>query len=197
MEDQIIAAASPSPQRRRRGAALEDAILDAGWAELSTLGYSAFTIEAVVKRAGTSRPVVYRRWPTRVSLASASIIRFIKANPVEAPDMGNVRDELCALLRQFADRVPPKLMRLLFEMSYDIAESGESFLHERFRQHPLKPVLDRGIARGEIDPAKLTPRIVRVPMGLALHEIVVTARPLTDDALREIVEQIFLPLVRT
>jgi AcrR family transcriptional regulator len=46
---------------RRRGRHLEDALLDAAWAELTERGYAGFTLESVAKRAGTSTPVIYRR----------------------------------------------------------------------------------------------------------------------------------------
>jgi hypothetical protein len=47
---------------RRRGDALEHALLDAAWDELQAVGYAGLTIEAVADRAGTSRAVLYRRW---------------------------------------------------------------------------------------------------------------------------------------
>ena len=43
-----------------RGAELEEALLDAAWAELQEVGYPAFTYEGVAQRAGTSKPVLYR-----------------------------------------------------------------------------------------------------------------------------------------
>jgi AcrR family transcriptional regulator len=181
--------------RRRRGAALEDAILDAAWTELASQGYSNLTFEAVAKRAGTSRPVLYRRWRTRVSLASAAVARYITLNPVTVPDLGNVRDELCLLLRKYADRTPPKLMRLAFDMSADMAAEQTSFTDEQFRQAPLKGVLQRAVERGEIDKGRLTPRVLRAPLSLVLHEIVVTVRPISDEAIAEIVDRVVLPLV--
>jgi len=48
---------------RRRGAELEAALLDAAWDELQAVGYAGLTMEAVADRAGTSRAVLYRRWP--------------------------------------------------------------------------------------------------------------------------------------
>jgi AcrR family transcriptional regulator len=180
---------------RRRGAALEDAILDATWVELATEGYSNFTFEAVVKRAGTSRPVLYRRWPTRARLASAAIARHVTQNPLTVPDLGNLRDELRLLMRKFADRSPPKLLRLIFEMSDDMAAENTSFMDERFRANPLKDILERAIQRGEIDTRRLTPRVLRVPLSLVLHEVVVAARHISDEAIAEIVDEVFLPLV--
>jgi AcrR family transcriptional regulator len=180
---------------RRRGAALEDALLEAAWTELAAAGYSNFTFEAVVKRAGTSRPVLYRRWPTRASLASAAIARHVKHNALIVPDLGNVRDELRLLLRKFADRSPPKLLRLLFEMSDDMSAENMSFKDERFRLNPLNQVVERAIRRGEIDARRLTPRVLSTPLGLVLHEVVVTGRQISDESIGEIVDQVFLPLV--
>lgn len=182
--------------RRRRGAALEDAILDAAWAELAVSGYSHFTFEAVAKRAHTSRPVLSRRWPTRANLASAAIARHVKQNQLVVPDLGDLRAELCLMMRKFADRSPPKLLRLIFEMNEDMAGENASFTDERFRDHPLTPVIERAIQRGEIDERRLTPRVARVPLALVLHEIMVTVRPVSDEAITEIVDEIFLPLVR-
>jgi AcrR family transcriptional regulator len=181
--------------KRRRGTALEDAILDAAWAELATVGYSGLTFEAVAKRAGTSRPVLYRRWPTRAGLSSAAIERHVKQNPTIIPDLGNVRDELCLLLRKFADRAPPKLLRLIFEMSDDMASERTSFLDDRFRENSLKDVIQRGVNRGEIDEQRLTPRVLRVPLGLVLHDMVLTGKQISGQAIAEIVDQVFLPLV--
>jgi AcrR family transcriptional regulator len=180
---------------RRRGAALEDAILDAAWSELVSTGYSNLTFEAVSKRAGTSRPVLYRRWPTRASLASAAIARQVNQNPLVVPDLGNLRDELCLLLRKFADRSPPRLIRLVFEMSEDMAAENSSFTDERFQANPMRDLIERGLQRGEIDPQRLTGRVLRVPLSLAVHEVIVTGKQLSEEAISEIVDQVFLPLV--
>jgi AcrR family transcriptional regulator len=187
MSDQIT--------RRRRGAALEYAILDATWAELEAKGYAHLTFEAVAKRAGTSRAVLYRRWPTRASLASAAIMRHQQQNPLNVPDLGNLRDELCLLMRRFAGSVPPHLLRLVFEMSEEMAAENASFTDDRFQHEPLKDLIDRAIRRGEIDPQRLTTRVLRLPLSLIMHEAVVTVRPVSDQAIAEIVDQIFLPLV--
>lgn len=182
--------------KRRRGAALEDAILDAAWSELEARGYSDFTFQAVADRAGTSRAVLYRRWPTKASIASAAIVRHIKLNPVIVPDLGNFRDEMCLLLRRFSDRAPPRLLGLIFEMSQDMAAEGTSFMDDRFQDFPMKDVIERAIARGDIDKDRLTPRVVRLPFSLVMHEVVITVKQISDEAIAEILDQTFLPLVR-
>lgn len=183
--------------KRRRGAALEDAILDAAWSELELRGYSDFTFQAVADRAGTSRAVLYRRWPTKTSIASAAIVRHIKLNPITVPNLDNFRDEMCLLLRRFADRAPPRLLGLIFEMSQDMAAEGTSFMDDRFQDFPMKDVLERAFARGDVDKDRLTPRVVRLPFSLVMHEVVITVKQISDMAIVEIVDQTFLPLVTT
>src|SRR5690348_12742634 len=54
--------------RRRRGAALEDAIRQAAFDELSEVGYATFSVESVAERARTGKASIYRRWPTKQAL---------------------------------------------------------------------------------------------------------------------------------
>jgi AcrR family transcriptional regulator len=187
---------------RRRGSRLEDAILDAAWAELVDRGYPGLTLEGVAKRAGTSRPVLHRRWPSRTALATAALGRHIAQNPIAVPDLGSVRDEICFLLRRMSDRARPDMIRLVFDMQKDLADNQSNLadLRTQIRAQIVEPdvmqtILTRAVDRGEIAAARLTPRIVSLPTDLARHEILMTFEPLTDEAINEIVDEIFLPLV--
>ena len=57
-------------------------------------------------------------------------------------------------------------------------------------------VIERAIARGEIDPARLSPRLRSLPVDLVRLDLIMTQRPVPEAALVEIVDRIFLPLVR-
>ena len=193
MADCIVLAPS-----RRRGAALEAAILDAAWAELTEQGYAAMTLDNVAKRAGTSRPVLHRRWPSRTRLATAALARYMAQNPIEIPDLASAGAELRLLLRAIADRARPDLMRLLFEMTGDLSDMNSNIADVRAEfanDRLIRAILDRAIARGEIDPDRLTPRVVALPTDLTRHELMMTFEPPSDDVIRQIVEDIFLPLV--
>ncbi|MHC1481327.1 TetR/AcrR family transcriptional regulator [Frateuria aurantia] len=186
-------------KNRRRGPALEAAILDAAWQELLELGYPAMTLESVANRAQTSRPVLHRRWPTKVKLTSAAMARYMSLHPVIVRDSGNAGEELCQLLRGIADRARPDMMRVLFDMSSDLAAADSSFdeLRREFATGELmRGILQRAVDRGEMDPERLTPRIIALPTDLARHEMLITLKPLPDQTIREIVMDIFLPLVR-
>ena len=59
----------------------------------------------------------------------------------------------------------------------------------------LEIVINRAIERGEVDPAQLTPRIINLPSDLFRHEILMTLKPVPDHVIRQIVDDIFIPLV--
>ena len=83
------------------------------------------------------------------------------------------------------------------------AETGKSpqdlrqeLLSGRRQPFGIDEVLRRGIERGEIDPDRLTPRIAGLPTDLLRHELLMTLQPVPDATITEIVDDIFLPLVR-
>ncbi|GAA4708498.1 TetR/AcrR family transcriptional regulator [Phytohabitans rumicis] len=188
---------------RRRGQELEDALLDAAWDELAAVGYARFTMEGVAARAGTSRPVIYRRWPNRAELAIAAIRHYGARQPVATPDTGSVREDMIVLLRDAsASRI---VLAALFsvQMGEYYAETGRTpadlraeFLRGRRQPFGIDEVLRRGVERGEIDPERLTPRISSVALDLMRHEMVMTLHPVPEEVIAEIVDDIFLPLVR-
>jgi AcrR family transcriptional regulator len=187
---------------RRRGNALEDAILEAAWAELLDRGYSDFTMETVAKRAGTSRPVLSRRWQTRADLAVAAISSYIRKNRISIPDLGSVRDELAMLLQKISDWGMIVVTRVLFSMRGYFLETNSSLadlrneLRKRLGENRvIDEVLQRGVQRGEIDPDKLTKRIASLPLDLVRHEGFMTQKPIPKAVIAEILDSIFLPLV--
>ncbi|GLH96763.1 TetR/AcrR family transcriptional regulator [Phytohabitans aurantiacus] len=194
---------SPDTPSRRRGQELEDALLTAAWSELMEVGYGRFTIDAVATRAGTSRPVIYRRWPDRAELAIAAVRHHGSQLPVVTPDTGSVREDLLELLHSAATNRADVGVLFGVQMGQYFAETGRTPADLRAellsgRQQPfgIDEVLRRGVDRGEIDPARLTPRIANLPMDLLRHDLLMTLRPVPDETIAEIVDDIFLPLVR-
>jgi AcrR family transcriptional regulator len=183
--------------RRRRGGILEGAILDAAWGELLDHGYTRFTIDAVAKRANTSRPVLNRRWHTRAELAVAAIGNYNKNNPIEVPDLGNVRTELILLLQKLVDRGARTMTKVVLTMNDYFKETNSSI--EDLRQimvckDEFQEVLERGFARGELDRSRMTPRIASLPLDLIRHEVIMTRKAVSSTVIVEIVDKIFLPL---
>ena len=182
---------------RRRGNALETAILDAAWAELLQAGYSSFTVEAVAKRAGTSRPVLARRWPSRADLAVAALAHYNRINSIEVPDLGNVRAELIFVLQKLSERGAGTLMNVVLTLNDYFAETNSSIADLRARlvgENKFEQVIQRGVARGELDQSRLTSRISSLPLDLLRHEVIMTRKPVSKEVIVEIIDSIFLPL---
>jgi AcrR family transcriptional regulator len=190
------------PTRRRRGRQLEDAILDAAWAQLEGAGYAGFTIEAVAERAGTSRPVIYRRWVDRDELIGAAIAHELGRYRIPAPDTGSLREDTIELLRR-ANETRVRLIPMLSALvgSYFTA-AGPTFADLRARAFGQRTggafdeILDRAVARGEADPERITDRVRAVTFDLFRHDLLMTLKPLTDENIIGIVDEILLPLVR-
>jgi AcrR family transcriptional regulator len=186
--------------QRRRGRALEEALLDAAWAELTERGYDEFTIDSVAARAGTSRAVLYRRWPSKRELVFAALKYEVGKDIVLSPDTGSLRGDVIALLKQ-ANRVRVGLATQLFtQLGGFYRQTGTSLADlTAFVQGGRNPVLEeaiqRAVDRGEVRPEQLTERIARLPVDLFRYEILTTLRPLADETIEEIVDTIFLPLL--
>jgi AcrR family transcriptional regulator len=187
--------------QRRRGAALEAALLDAAWDEITEKGYDRFTIESVAERAHTSRAVVYRRWPSKAELVSAAAARAGSQLPISIPDTGSLRDDVVGLLSS-ANQSRSRLgVQMILQLGGFYAETGTSLAELRStflsgRGNAMQMILDRAIARGEVDPARLTPRVIGVPFDLYRQELLMNLEAVSDDAIRSIVDEVFLPLVR-
>lgn len=190
----------PGGARRRRGTALEEALLDAAWAELTERGYDDLTMDAVAVRAGTSRAVLYRRWPNKQELARAVLAYQARKDVVSVPDTGSLRGDIIALLHE-ANKMRAGLVTvLLTRLGGFYAQTGSSladlkqFVHGD-REAALDEVIQRAADRGELDPQRVSRRIMRLPVDLFRSEILMTLRPVPDEAIEEIVDTIFLPLL--
>ncbi|MFF4523109.1 TetR/AcrR family transcriptional regulator [Streptomyces bluensis] len=197
---------APEQQRggatRRRGAALEDAILRAAAEELRTAGYAGMTMDRVAQRAGTNKNAIYRRWPGRAVLGVAAY-RYLSDAELQVPDTGTLRGDALALLRAAnktwsspqgavlrdllaAAADDPGLLTLLRE------QAGGSSTDAAWLT-----LLERAVARGEAAAGVVHPRVVSVPMMLLRGEYALRGLPeVPDELLSEIVDEVFLPLVR-
>lgn len=189
--------------QRRRGAELESAILDAGWRILLEAGYHGFTIDAVAERAGTSRSVLYRRWEDRAVLLDAVLIYGLNLGRRDEPeDTGSLRGDILAALRHANDLRTPiaPLMSAFLGQYYEASERSFADLRAQAfgaqAAESLQTILDRAVARGEADPGKLTPRVRSVANDLFRHDLLMNAKPLADEDIVTIVDEVFLPLVR-
>ena len=202
-----------SGPQRRRGAALEQALLDAAWEELKEVGYYSLTFDSVAARAGTSKAVLYRRWANRLELTQAAMRAHRPLISGITPDTGALRGDVIALLEGMMtgmnDLQPDIVWGMLMDAINDDArrtsiretltnDSQRTFLQRRVRETnvaAVTAVLKQAEARGEVTVDAIPLRVITLPFDLARHELLLTGRPVTHEAIIEIVDEVFLPLV--
>lgn len=74
-----------------------------------------------------------------------------------------------------------------------IAELRDSFLSHR--SSAMETILARAVERGEVDPAKLTPRVAGVVFDLYRQELLMRLEAVPEEVTESIVDEVFLPLV--
>ncbi|MCV7252975.1 TetR/AcrR family transcriptional regulator [Mycobacterium hackensackense] len=190
---------STSGGSRRRGAALESAILDAAWDQLSEHGYDRFTIESVAARSSTARSVLYRRWPSRLELLRAAVRHRGEQDVITAPDTGSLRGDVLAVLSEVNRRRSGQIGLLTARLGAYYDEEGGSPAEFRSLFVPdgpslMETIIARAVDRGELGPTPLPPRVVSLPSDLFRHEVLMTMAPATPETIIEIVDEVFLPL---
>jgi AcrR family transcriptional regulator len=192
--------------QRKRGAALEDAILEAAFAELSAAGYTAFTVEAVAGRARTGKASIYRRWATKQELVLDALCNHLPTPKDCGIDLGDLDDSVTTVdaLRMVAQTMTSVLtspagdaMRAIKCEAVSDPELART-IDERFqapRRAAMIALLTRGVQRGEVRPEAATALVADVLPAVLTHRIVLQREPVTERDIHDIIEQIFIPLV--
>jgi AcrR family transcriptional regulator len=181
---------------------LERAILDAAAQELQASGYAGMTMDKVAQRAGTNKNTIYRRWPNRAALGVAAY-RQLAAAHISVPDTGTLRGDALALLRQANATWSSPQGLILRDLLAAAADDPQllSLLRERAGAGTMDALwltlLNRAVARGEAPPEAVHPRVASLPTTLLRGEYALRGIPtVPDGVLTEIVDELFLPLVR-
>lgn len=201
--EQSVNKSQNNPISRRRGKILENDILQAVWAELAEVGYTHLTMEGVAARAKTNKPSVYRRWPQKSELVIASLQKQLSERDVVIPNTGSLRSDLLDLLYNItktmkgigaetlhglmADQFGMELSTSLPLIIGAISDESDRI---------MMTIITNAEARGEVDLKKIKNRIISLPMDLIRYEVLTTHEPISNERVMEIVDDIFLPLVR-
>ncbi|QPO21757.1 TetR/AcrR family transcriptional regulator [Pseudomonas sp. Y39-6] len=132
-----------------------EAILEAAAAILEEQGYRAFTMDALVERAGSSKPTIYRWWRSKGALLR-DVYERTALTFVTSPDTGNLEQDLIEHLRSLwswwrSSSAGETLRSVFIEIQLDskaIAEFREEFLPRRERT--LRKIFARAVSAGEI-----------------------------------------------
>jgi AcrR family transcriptional regulator len=159
-------------------------------------------MDRVARRAGTNKNTIYRRWPSRAALGIAAYRRLATATTAPSPDTGELRGDALELLRRAnrnwssstggilralvaGARDDPELLAQIQEHSTDASSA------------PWLAILARAVARGEAPADALHLRVATAAVVLLRNEFIVHGYPaVPDEVLVEIVDEVYLPLIR-
>jgi AcrR family transcriptional regulator len=171
---------------RPRSDQVDQAILRAASALLFERGLGAMTIEDVAARAGVGKASIYRRWPTKGTLAlDAFLIDFLTQQP--PVDKGTLEDDLREALSLWSATVVGTptgraLVGLVAEaqLDRDLAQGWiERVMAPVREQH--RAMVDRAIGRGEIPAQSDVDVIMDLLYGAAYHRLLQGHLEITPD----------------
>lgn len=190
---------------RRRGAALEDAILEAAYAELASAGYTAFAVEGVAARARTGKASIYRRWPTKAELVMDALMARLPTAAecgltLELDDSVTTVDALYQVARAIAAVITSPAGDAMRAIKCEAMADPQlaQLIDDRFqapRREALLDLLKRGVERGEVRPDAVSQLVADVVPAVLSHRVLLQREPLTERDIINIIEQIFIPLV--
>ena len=202
IEDAPVVTAGP---QRRRGAALEDAIRQAAFEELSAVGYTAFSVEGVAARARTGKASIYRRWPTKQELVWDALTAVLPTPadcglPLTYGDAVTTTEALYEVARTIAGVITSPAGDVVRAIKCEAMADPElaRLVDERFqapRRAAMLALLRRGVERGEVRPGADTLLVADVLPAVLTHRVIMQRERLGEPEIRQIMEQVVIPLV--
>jgi AcrR family transcriptional regulator len=129
------------------------AILAAAADLVAEAGLQGFSMDDLAARAGVGKATIYRHWRGRDELlVDAS---WLLCEPAPVPDTGSLRDDLLAVVRHLCRVVSSPVVGPMISAFIEAAQHDPDMrrAHEEMtsrRREPLRAVLRRGQARGEL-----------------------------------------------
>jgi AcrR family transcriptional regulator len=138
---------------RPRDRQIDAAVLKATLAALGESGYGRLTFEDVARRAGTTKPAIYRRWPSRQRLVLAALGQ--RLGGARRPDTGCTLCDLDECLKVFVAafrRLPPGVIGPLFADCAGDRDLRAVFMTTLFDppRAAVRQTLERAHARGDL-----------------------------------------------
>lgn len=189
---------------RRRGAELEMAIYQAVRDIIDQEGITGLTLPKVALAAGTSKPVIYRRWKTPFELAIAAVQDQIRRENKGSMDQyvltGNsVREDLLQLMQRFLISIDTFGNSYLQSLFTEISRHENEALRKMIEQsaqidiRAIDGLLQRATDRGERVRIDLADDLKLLPFEWVRYNIFIQ-KDVTEERLIMLVDDILLPI---
>jgi len=173
---------------------MDEVILRAVIDLLSEVGYVHLTVAEVARRAGVSKPAIYRRWSQKSQLVVEAMVTQMR--PGKGNDSGSAATDLLNLTQGLIDtltRTP--LGRVLPGLAAEMA--ADPVLAASYRDLIIKPnqrqwrdAVERGIASGELSPETDVDFVLNTLAGPLYFCLLITGEPIKADYARTAVDMV-------
>ncbi|MFC4909862.1 TetR/AcrR family transcriptional regulator [Actinomadura gamaensis] len=185
---------------RRRGEALESAILTAALDQLAEVGFRRLTMEGVAAAAQTGKAALYRRWSSKEELI-ADALQHVLPVPADLPVHDNIRDDLMELMRSYRDAVNAT-RGTAFQVLKEDGDQSMELMRDVVRQRVTTPLkerllaaLERGVERGDVRPSAAVPLCAEIGPAMVMYRCTLVSEEIPDTYLAELVDNVLLPAV--
>ena len=186
------AARRPDPRVERS----RQAILDATRELLADGDVGSLTVEAVASRSGVAKTTIYRRWRDKWELALDAVMIDMIPRFEKPVDVGDTRKELLTFINQVVRMQAsapfgPAMQGLVSQIATD-PELARVYRDQvvQPRMDQLAPVIERGIARGDLRPDTDVRLVHELLVGPIFYRLLFSGAPLTRNLGPRIVDAI-------
>lgn len=157
---------------RPRDSRIDSAVLRATVELIGETGYAELSVDAIARRAQTSKPAIYRRWPSKAHLVHEAV--FPLSDATELPDTGSLAGDVREMMRRtVAVLTTPAaiaaLPGLVGEMAAD--QTLHTALLERFGDILARGLTERlhdAESRGEVRPGVTAADLAEALAGITV-----------------------------
>ena len=187
-------AAPPAAQvGRPRSRQIDAAVLEAALAVLDESGYAGLALEEVARRAGTTKPAIYRRWPSRQHLVLAALA--LRLDDAQAPDTGCTLCDLNEGLNVFVaafQRIRPDVLGPLLAECASKPELHKAFMASLFEppRRAVAQMLAKAVARGDLRDDLDTDLVLDMLGSLVHYRVLFGHAPIGDAEVERAVESL-------
>jgi AcrR family transcriptional regulator len=177
-----------SDRGRPRDLAMDGAILLAAIQLLAEVGYARVTVAEVARRAGVSKPAIYRRWSEKSQLIVEAMVTQMPTRL--PPDTGSTAGDLLAVTQQLRTTLTKTpLGRVLPGLVAEMA--ADPVMAASYRELIIRPTrmlwraaVEAGIARGDLVADTDVELVLDVLAGPMYVRVLITGDPIEPDYAR-------------
>ena len=173
------------------------AVLEATRVLLAEKGdVGSLTVEAVAAQSGVAKTTIYRRWRDKWELALDAVMIDMLPGFTDPVDVGDTRKELVAFVQGAVNNLSappsgPAMQGLASQIATDpeLARVYREQVVEP-RREQLRPVIERGIARGDLRPDTDLRLVHELLVGPILYRLLLSGPPLNRKLTTSLVDAV-------